>query len=161
MLLMTGHDFFGDTEGFADDAAREAAWFANRAELLAERARDWPGRRPLAYWQFEHGYTDGGAWPGGAAGEGEAVYNLPDVTPDEKAAIEKEWFRGLRISVGQARDLATARESARTSYGVPLWFSAEHAPAIAAELAAEREAAWALPPPGTGYPDPDASDDDD
>ncbi len=40
---------------FADDEAREDAWFANREEILAEEPA---GSRPWAWWQYESGLKD-------------------------------------------------------------------------------------------------------
>lgn len=41
-----------DRSAFAGDAERRAAWERHRLELLALEA---PGRRPWAWWFYEHG----------------------------------------------------------------------------------------------------------
>jgi hypothetical protein len=69
---------------FANDAAREAAWFLHRDELLADVN---PTTRPWAYWQFEQG--------GKHPKHGEEAARLAELdllTPTEKRLLTK-WAR--------------------------------------------------------------------
>ena len=61
--LMTGSGF-GDGTGFENEAAKRAAWEANReALLIAWRERQGPGARPDAWWEYECPKTIQGAIP--------------------------------------------------------------------------------------------------
>ena len=49
-ILTHGHDYFGT---FFNDAHRQDAWKALRAEILPAFIRDHPGERPASWWRFD------------------------------------------------------------------------------------------------------------
>jgi hypothetical protein len=147
--LVTGYyffDFAGERDHFADDGHRRQAWSAYREELMAEHDR--VGQRPLAFWQ----YDAPGGWQAHGESEQDGVRTLllagslehcrRDGTipvANEVAAIEDQWRNEIRVTLLGSRDPARPREIAGplTPWGTPRWFYREHAPGIAAELAAE------------------------
>jgi hypothetical protein len=91
--------------GFIDDEHRRRAWALHGARIMQEHMADrlgHIGRRPLAYWQYDHGLDvdelNHPIWPRGIESEAHMVYQLPHTTAAEKAAIEENWREMIRAS---------------------------------------------------------------
>jgi hypothetical protein len=86
---------------FANPAARKAAWLRHRHRLIGTLPSS-PGRRPLAFWQYDAPMR----WPGYDA-ERSTIYEAGLLGDDERAALEAEWRREFdraqRLPTGEAR----------------------------------------------------------
>jgi hypothetical protein len=103
--LRTGFYFFDfrdELDHFRDEEHRRRAWFLHREWILAEY--DHPGRRPLAFWEY-----DAGPWELYGESEADAVYQLlkagkldpiqrngANRIVSELAVIEAEWRREIK-----------------------------------------------------------------
>jgi hypothetical protein len=143
-ILECGMSLFciDDDNAFVDEAHRQRAWALYGAEIMAEWFAEpmvfWCGRRPVGYWQYEHGLRVRGigkpVWPRGIASEEHMVHRLPDTSAAEREEIERRWLETIRASRWQG-GMSHACEWG----GCPKEFYRRHAPAIQAEQ--EREAA--------------------
>ncbi len=78
-----GAPLFG-RPGFPDEAARRAAWFDHRDEMLDEFIERFPLLRPEAFWQFEPGIPD-------ALRDGDAPDSLQQLDDLERRRLA--WLR--------------------------------------------------------------------
>jgi hypothetical protein len=145
--LETGHyffDFAGVRDHFVDDAHRRQAWAAYREQLMDENDR--VGQRPLAFWQ----YDVPGGWERHGESEQDVVRTLllagridhcrrDGMVPvdNEAAEIEAKWRHEIGVALLGSRTRPLEIAEPLSTWGCPRWFWREHAPRIAAELAAE------------------------
>jgi hypothetical protein len=129
----------GGPDPFPDDDMARAAWFHHRDELMAEN-RD-PGRRPYGFWRYEQGLQ---RRPHDADYEAFKVWCLPDISPEEKQAIEADWLKVLCAGyVDPDQDLEAAVEAAVERgfefHHIPKSFANQHLPDIRSRLAAKQK----------------------
>lgn len=106
MALWLGEGPLDDPQPFASPAARKAAWLRHRHRLIGTLPSS-PGRRPLAWWQYDAPIR----WPGYDA-ERSTIYEAGLLGDDERAALEAEWRREFDF----ARRLPAAERRARHSW---------------------------------------------
>jgi hypothetical protein len=101
MAFWLGEGPLDNPQPFASPAARKAAWLRHRHRLIGTLPSS-PGRRPLAYWQYDAPIR----WPG-YDGERSALYEAGLLGEEEKAALEAEWRREFdfaqRLPAGDRR----------------------------------------------------------
>ena len=101
MALWMGEGPLGDPQPFASPAARKAAWQRHQHRLIGTLPSS-PGRRPLAWWQYDAPIR----WPGYDA-ERSTLYEAGLLGDDERAALEAEWRREFdfaqRLPAGDRR----------------------------------------------------------
>jgi hypothetical protein len=104
MDFWMGEGPLGNPQPFASPAARKDAWERHRHRLIGTLPSS-PGRRPLAWWQYDAPVTV--KWPGYERERStlwQAGLLLGD---DERAALEAEWRREFdfaqRLPAGERR----------------------------------------------------------
>src|SRR6516225_1885744 len=85
--LWLGCGPIGDPQPFASAEARQAAWARHREHLIRKLPSS-PGRRPMAWWQYEAAIP----WPGYDR-ERSTLYSAGLLGEDEKTELEAEWRR--------------------------------------------------------------------
>jgi hypothetical protein len=137
--LSIGFAFFGgDKFPFVDERHRREMWEANRDEILAEYIEGKrPGRRPVAFWEYDRP-DDLDA----AECEIAAILALPALGEAEREATMAHCRWRVRIALLNGSSPAAARALALRE-GVPAALFAEMLPAAMAEQEAERQA-WRL-----------------
>jgi hypothetical protein len=125
---------------FPDDDTARAAWFHNRDELMAENRH--PGCRPYGFWRYEQGRSR----PHDADYEAFRVWCLPNISPEEKQAIEAQWLKELCVGyVDPDQDLEAAVKTAVDRgfefHHIPKSFANQHLPDIRSRLAKSQKEA--------------------
>jgi hypothetical protein len=92
MAFWLGEGPQDDPQPFASPAARLAAWQRHRHRLIGTLPGS-PGRRPLAWWQYDAPI----AWPGYEL-ERSALHDAGLLGDDERAAVVAEWRREFDVA---------------------------------------------------------------